>query len=70
MARRTICESSGIRFPVFLVVKMSSEKFNFAGLAKDYDHWYETPEGNMYDQAEKSTVLKLLRPAKPVGGRD
>jgi len=44
---------------------MSSESFDFASLAKDYDLWYETPEGKMYDQAEKSTVLKLLRPAKP-----
>ena len=43
---------------------MSSESFDFASLAKDYDRWYETPEGKMYDQAEKSTVLKLLRPAK------
>jgi len=44
---------------------MSSESFDFASLAKDYDFWYQTPEGKMYDQAEKSTVLKLLRPAKP-----
>ncbi|GAI58552.1 unnamed protein product, partial [marine sediment metagenome] len=44
---------------------MSSESFDFASLAKDYDLWYQTPEGKMYDQAEKSTVLKLLRPAKP-----
>lgn len=47
---------------------MSSESFDFASLAKGYDLWYETPEGKMYDQAEKSTVLKLLRPAK-VGER-
>jgi len=44
---------------------MSFESFDFASLAKDYDLWYETPEGKMYNQAEKSTVLKLLRPAKP-----
>ena len=43
---------------------MSSKSFDFAGLAKDYDLWYQTPDGKMYDQAEKLTVLKLLRPAK------
>ena len=44
---------------------MSSGNFDFASLAKDYDHWYQTADGKMYDQAEKSTVLKLLRPANP-----
>jgi ubiquinone/menaquinone biosynthesis C-methylase UbiE len=43
---------------------MSSKSFDFAGLAKNYDLWYETPEGKMHDRAQKSTVLKLLRPAK------
>jgi len=65
MARQPICESSGLRCPVFSVIEMCSDLFDFSVLAKDYDLWYQSPEGRMYDQAEKSTVLELLQSAKP-----
>jgi len=42
--------------------------FDFGGLASDYDSWYDTAVGQMYDEVEKSAVLKVLPPAQP-GGR-
>ena len=39
--------------------------FDFGGVASEYDSWYDTAVGQMYDQLEKSAVLKVLPPAKP-----
>jgi len=38
----------------------NSSTFDFATLARNYEQWYLTPAGRMYDQLEKAAVRKFL----------
>jgi len=38
----------------------SPTTFDFGPLAEDYDQWYQTAEGIMYDRLEKGAVTRLL----------
>ena len=38
----------------------SPTTFDFEPLAADYDQWYQTAEGTMYDRLEKRAVTRLL----------
>jgi ubiquinone/menaquinone biosynthesis C-methylase UbiE len=39
--------------------------YDFGRLASDYERWYDTPAGGAHDQAQKSDVRRLLKPAPP-----
>ena len=36
-------------------------RFNFDNIAEQYDRWYDTPHGALYDHIEKKAIHKLLR---------
>ncbi len=38
----------------------SASTFDFGPVAEQYDAWYETSPGLMYDQIEKDAVLRFL----------
>lgn len=38
----------------------SSSLFDFGVLARDYDSWYDTPAGQVYDRQEKAAAFRLL----------
>jgi len=38
-------------------------RYDFGPLAEDYDRWYQTPDGQMHDRAQKQDVRDLLSPA-------
>jgi len=42
------------------IKKMFPGEFDFDSLAKQYDSWYETAEGSMYDRLEKRAMAKAL----------
>ena len=35
--------------------------FDFGRIANEYDNWYETPEGGLYDWLEKRVLLRLFK---------
>jgi len=43
----------------------SHSRFDFSALAATYESWYETPDGQAHDKAQKAAVLKLLPSVRP-----
>lgn len=46
-------------------VELIPSRYDFSALAENYDLWYQTQEGMLYDRFEKATVKKFLPPALP-----
>ena len=44
-------------------VELIPSRYDFSDLAENYDLWYQTREGMLYDRFEKATVKKFLPPA-------
>lgn len=39
--------------------------FDFGAMARNYERWYHTPSGRMYDRCEQAALRRFLLPAQP-----
>jgi len=39
--------------------------FDFGSMARNYERWYHTPSGRMYDRCEQAALRRFLPPAQP-----